>query len=158
MLSQENLVTGRQHSALLFAVNRSSLGRRIGLWLMALLLLSAGTAHFLWPRVFVQIVPPAVPWPAAAVYVSGGCELVLGVALLIPAVSRLAALGVVLLLVAIFPANVYHWLANVPLNGQVAPGWYHAIRLPGQALLIAWAFWLSRPPSTETARPDLPER
>lgn len=110
--------------------------------------------HFLRPAFFVQIVPPAVPWPWAAVYVSGACELVLGVALLVPRLSRLAALGVVLLLVAVFPANVYHWLGHVAVDGTVAPGWYHAIRLPTQALLIAWAFWLFRRPQAETVKEE----
>jgi len=112
---------------------------------MALLLLSAGTAHFVRPGTFVQIVPPLVPWPWAAVYLSGGSELVLGIGLLIPRLSRLAASGIVLLLAAVFPANVYHWLGNVHVDGTVAPGWYHVVRLPMQALLIGWAFWLSRP-------------
>jgi uncharacterized membrane protein len=123
---------------------------------MALLLFSAGTMHFLRPGFFVQIVPPAVPWPWAAVYISGGCEVALGIALLVPRLSRLAALGVVLLLAAVFPANVYHWLGNVAVNGTVAPGWYHAIRLPTQALLMAWAFWLSRRPRTEALKKARP--
>ncbi len=132
-------------------MNSPSAVRRVSLWLMALLLLCAGTTHFARPRLFVQIVPPVVPWPWAVVYVSGGVELLLGIGLLVPRLSRVAALGVVLLLAAVFPANVYHWLGNVRVDGMVAPGWYHAIRLPLQGLLIAWAFWLSRPPARASA-------
>jgi uncharacterized membrane protein len=113
---------------------------------MALLLLAAGTTHFWRPGPFVQIVPPLVPWPLLAVYVSGTAELVLGFALLVPRLSRLAAMGAALLFVAVFPANVYHWLGNVPVDGRLAPGWYHLIRLPAQGLLIFWAIWLSRRP------------
>jgi uncharacterized membrane protein len=135
-------------------VNAPSPGRRVSPWLMALLLLCAGSAHFVRPFSFVQIVPPVVPWPWAAVYVSGAVELTLGIGLLVPRLSRLAALGVVLLLAAVFPANVYHWLGNVRVDGRVAPGWYHAVRLPLQGLLMAWAFWLSRRPSGPVPRPS----
>jgi uncharacterized membrane protein len=113
---------------------------------MAVLLLCAGIAHFLRPAMFVQIVPPVVPWPWAAVYASGAAELLLGVGLLVPGLSHRSALGVALLLVAVFPANVYHWLGDVQVGGSVLPSWYHPVRLPLQGLLIAWALWLSRPP------------
>jgi uncharacterized membrane protein len=126
--------------------------RYLGVGLMALLLLSSGTMHFLRPAMFVQIVPPVVPWPWAAVYVSGAAEVLLGIGLLVPRFSRLSALGVVLLLIAVFPANLYHWLGNVAVDGATMPGWYHLVRLPMQGLLIVWAFWLSRRPRPPQAR------
>ena len=139
-------------SALLSNVSTSPLLRPFALGLMVLFLLSAGTMHFLRPASFAQIVPPFVPFPLAVVYLSGGVELLLGVGLLFPCLSRPAALAVVVLLVAVFPANVYHWLADVHVDGSAAPGWYHFVRIPAQGLLIAWAFWLSRP----SRRPELP--
>jgi uncharacterized membrane protein len=114
--------------------------------MMALLLLSAGTMHFLRPAMFILIVPPGVPWPLAAVYASGAVELFLGAGLLLPRWSQVAALGAAVLFVALFPANVYHWLADVHLGGASAPAWYHFIRLPTQGLLVAWALWLWRSP------------
>ncbi len=103
----------------------------------------------------MPIVPPAIPWPVAAVYVSGAAELGLGLALLVPRLSRAAALGVCVFLVAVFPANVYHWLSGMAVGGMPAPGWYHPVRLSLQGLLIAWAYWLSRsaqPPEAEPTR------
>jgi uncharacterized membrane protein len=132
-------------SVLLVVVTGSSRLRPLALGLMVLLLLCAGTMHFLRPASFVQIVPPLVPFPLAAVYFSGAAELLLGVGLLLPRFSRRAALATVLLLVAVFPANVYHWLADIHVDGSAAPPWYHLFRIPTQGLLIAWAFWLSRP-------------
>jgi uncharacterized membrane protein len=126
-------------------VTASPLLRTLALALMALLLLWAGTMHFLRPASFAQIVPPFVPFPLAAVYLSGVVELVLAVGLLLPSLSRRAASATILLLVAVFPANVYHWLADVHVDGSAAPLWYHLLRVPAQGLLIAWAFWLSRP-------------
>lgn len=125
--------------------------RPVGLALMVLLLLSAGVMHFVRADLFVRIVPPAVPWPLAAVYVSGAAELLLGLGLLIPRVSGWAALGAAALFVAVFPANVYHWLADVQVGGGAASGWYHAFRLPAQGLLIAWALWLYRSAPRATA-------
>jgi uncharacterized membrane protein len=146
-------MTAGKPSVLLSGVSASTVLRPLALGLMVLLLLSAGTMHFLHPASFVQIVPPFVPFPLTAVYVSGGAELLLGVGLLLPRLSRRAALAVVLLLVAVFPANVYHWLADVHVDGSAAPVWYHFVRIPAQGLLIAWAFWLSRPPPrAEVAR------
>jgi len=105
------------------AVTVSSWSRRLSFWLLALLLLSAGTTHFLHPEVFIPIVPPAVPWPLAAGYVSGLAELGLGLALLVPRLSRGAARGVCVFLMAVFPANVHHWLSGMALGGTPAPGW-----------------------------------
>ena len=121
--------------------------RRVGAGVLALLLLSAGLTHFLNPSFFISIVPPFIPWPRLAVGLSGAAELVLGVSLLIPRISRLAAAGAALLFVAVFPANIYHWLGHVQAGGMVAPGWYHTVRLPLQPLLVAWAWWLSRAPA-----------
>jgi uncharacterized membrane protein len=133
-----------------------SIARRIGSGLLALLLLGAGTTHFLRPSAFVQIVPPAIPWPLAAVYLSGLAELALGVGLLVPRLSRAAALGAAALFVAVFPANVYHWLGNVQVDGRAVPGWYHAVRLPLQGVLVAWALWLAwrRPEGSASGRAE----
>jgi hypothetical protein len=50
------------------------------------------------------------------------------------------------LFVALFPANIYHWLAKIDFDGAPAPGWYHVVRLPTQGLLVGWALWLWRAP------------
>jgi uncharacterized membrane protein len=113
---------------------------------MALLLFSAGVMHFARPGMFVRIVPPVVPWPLLAVYASGAAELLLGAGLLLPRWSHLAALGAMVLFVVLFPANVYHWLADVRFDGAAAPAWYHWVRLPTQGLLVGWALWLWRAP------------
>ena len=126
---------------------KTTLLRRAGGWLLALLLLAAGTWHFVRPLPFIHIVPPGIRWPLAVVYLSGMAELVLGLGLLIPGRERTAALGAAAFFVAVFPANVYHWLADVPVEGRVLPGWYHLIRLPMQAVLVAWALWLARRPA-----------
>jgi uncharacterized membrane protein len=83
-----------------------------------------------------------MPWPLFLIYLSGFFEVAFGLLLFVPKYTRLAAWGLVALLVAVFPANLH-----MALNTQLFPGlpplalW---LRLPLQAILIAWAYWLTR--------------
>ena len=94
--------------------------------------------------------PPYLPWPAALVYVSGAAEFVLGVMLCIRHTERLAAWGLIALIVAVPPANL-HMAIHADLYPQYSPAilW---VRLPLQGALIAWAFWYTRPRRYETQR------
>jgi uncharacterized membrane protein len=111
--------------------------------LLALLMLAAGTFHFAHPEPFVAIVPDYLPHPLALVYVSGCFEILGGLGLLIPRVSRQAAWGLIALFVAVFPANVNMALHQLPIGGEVHPigNW---LRLPLQAVLIVWAYWFTK--------------
>ena len=75
--------------------------------LFALFFVVAGLNHFRDPDFYMKIMPPYLPWHYALVILSGIAEFVLGVALLIPKLSRLAAWGLIALLLAIFPANLH---------------------------------------------------
>ncbi len=113
--------------------------RLVFLWLLAGFFVAAGVAHFVVPDFFVRAMPPYLPWHLPLVYVSGVCEVVLGVLVLIPRTRRLAAWGMIALLVAVFPANV-HMALNPELFPILPPAamW---VRLPLQGVLIAWAWW-----------------
>ncbi len=125
---------------------RRLLLRRISLIGLSLFFCGAGVLHFVRPEIFLAIVPPWVPGdPLTVVHVSGICEALGGLGLLLPATRRLAAWGLVLLLIAIFPANLYHALNNVPVEGKTAPLVYHVIRLPLQAVFVWWAWSNTRP-------------
>ncbi len=104
----------------------------------------AGVAHFVRPRFFEAIVPPYLPAPHALVLISGAAEVAGGVGLLIPAVRRAAGWGLVALLLAVFPANVYMWQENVAIDGEHLPRWALLARLPLQFVLIAAVLWSSR--------------
>ena len=111
----------------------------ITLYIMAFFYTFAGISHFLNPKFFLRIVPPYIPMKLTVVYLSGVGEIFLGIAL-IPEVTRsLAAWGVIALLFAVFPANIYHYTSKGA--GMKIPMWLLALRLPIQFLLIAWA-WL----------------
>ena len=100
--------------------------------------IGAGTLHFIRPDSYLKIMPPYVPWPLGLVYLSGFFELLFGLLLLVPRFSRLAAWGIIALLIAIFPANVYLYQHQDIIPG---PPLLHLLRLPLQAVFILWAFW-----------------
>jgi uncharacterized membrane protein len=103
-----------------------------------------GLLHFVAPEGFVRIVPQALPSPLALVYVSGFFEIAGGVGLLIPRVRRLAGLGLVLLYIAVFPANINMALHQIQPAGMTIPVALMWLRLPFQILFIVWAWWASR--------------
>lgn len=123
-----------------------SLVRTLSRSLLAILMIGAGIMHFVNPAFFVKIVPPYLPWPLGLVYLSGLCEIALGVLLLVSKTSRIAAWGLIALFVAVFPANIYVYQHQelIPASPLM-----HFLRLPLQALLILWAYWHTRPGGRE---------
>lgn len=124
------------------------------LYPMAAAYVVAGVAHFAFPAGFVQIVPPFLPAALLLVYLSGVAEIALGFGVLHPRTRRWAAWGLIALLLAVFPANIYMATSGVVVTGTafgtLDPSplvrWG---RLPLQAVLIAWAWWYTQPDSVE---------
>ena len=110
--------------------------------IFGLLFIAAGANHFRDPKFYVAIMPPYLPWHHALVMVSGVAEILLGVGLLIPKTSVYSAWGLILLLIAVFPANI-HMAIHPDLFSQI-PSVALWLRLPLQAVLIAWAYWFTR--------------
>ena len=118
------------------------------LYVMGLGYVVAGVMHFVYPLAYAQIVPPALPAPLLLVYLSGVAEIAVGVGLLYPPTRRAAAVATMLLLAAVFPANVYMATSGVAVQGPVSADPSPAVRwgrLPLQAVLVAWAWWYTRP-------------
>jgi uncharacterized membrane protein len=107
---------------------------------LAGLMIFAGVMHFVSPRVFIRIVPRWLPAPAALVAISGACEILGGLGLLVPSTRRWAAWGLVVLFVAVFPANVNMAAHRLPFGKVPVPDWALWARLPLQAVLVAWAW------------------
>jgi uncharacterized membrane protein len=112
-----------------------------GAYAMGGLYLAAGLNHFINPRFYLPIMPPWVPRPLLAQYVAGFFEMAFGAGVLFAATRSPAAWGLILLLVAIFPANVYMLQQRRTGRFRKIPEWSLWLRLPLQAVLIAWA-WL----------------
>lgn len=104
----------------------------------------AGTMHFVIPEQYVGIMPPALPWHRELVYLSGALEIAGGIGLLVPRTRRAAGIGLVLLLIAVWPANLQMLLnaraAGAPAASQSAL----LLRLPLQLLLMVWVWRASR--------------
>lgn len=116
-------------------------------FLLAILMIGAGITHFVNPGFFLKIMPPYWPLHLELVYLSGCFEIALGALLLVPRFSRFAAWGIVALLIAVFPANIYLFQNQelVP-----APPMVHLLRLLLQIVLILWAYWFTRPNKTHS--------
>jgi uncharacterized membrane protein len=127
------------------------MARLIGRIFLAALFMFAAFWHLVDPQLFMPIMPPWIPAPMAGIVISGVAELVGAVALLAPLrdIQRAAGVILLLLLVAVFPANVYMAVAHVQINGFPSKDWMSWARLPLQPILmliVSWASTIWPPP------------
>jgi uncharacterized membrane protein len=112
-------------------------------FLLAMFFVLAGFNHFFHTAFYLHIMPPYLPWPLPLVYVSGLFEILLGILLLVPKFTRIAAWGLIALLIAVFPANIH-----MAINHDVYPEYSAValwIRLPLQLVLVGWTSWYAIP-------------
>ncbi|WP_372371220.1 DoxX family protein [Candidatus Uabimicrobium sp. HlEnr_7] len=107
-----------------------------------LFFIMAGISHFTNTAFFVKIVPPYLPWHVALVYVSGVIEIALGALLITKRYQAIAGWGLVILLVAVSPANI-HMAMNPQLYPQFSLFFLY-LRLVIQVVLVLWAYWYTR--------------
>ncbi len=111
---------------------------------------TAGANHFLMTDFYLSIMPPYLPWHLFLVYLSGVIEFVVGIALLVPRYTRVAAWCMCATSLAVFPANVH-----MALNAELYPQFNETVmwlRLPGQLLLLAWMYWYTKPDAPAPSR------
>jgi uncharacterized membrane protein len=107
------------------------------------LFIAAGVNHFLVPRAYRRIVPPRLQAEAArVVQISGAAEIAGGVGVLLAPTRRAAGVGLIALLAAVFPANLY--MARTPERFAGVPRWALYARLPLQPLMMWWAWRATR--------------
>lgn len=111
--------------------------KKLLLYTMATLYIAAGINHFRNPAVYLKIIPPYLPWHNAVNGISGIAEIILGLLLFPKSTRNVAAWGLVILLILIFPANVQMAVDWTKENHPQK--WLAYARLPLQALLIWWA-------------------
>jgi uncharacterized membrane protein len=112
--------------------------------LLAAIFLISGCLHFLAPDVYLRIMPPWLPAHRLLVYLSGAAELLGATGLLIPATRHAAAWGLVILLIAVLPANIYMATSHLRLPGIMGQSWAQWLRVPLQIPLIYWAWLYTR--------------
>ena len=106
--------------------------------LLALFFVTAGVLHFIFPQAYIRVMPSWLGWHAALVLVSGIAECAGGIGVLLPATRRIAGWGLLVLCVAVLPANLQMLLDAIAAG---KPGWVVGLlllRLPLQALLMGW--------------------
>lgn len=108
------------------------------LYCMAVIYFIAGCNHFRNPKLYIKIIPEYFPNRKLLNILSGLIEIILAVLLCIPQFTNYAAWGIILLLIAVFPANLYMYQNKKASLGL--PKWVLLLRLPLQLLLIFWAY------------------
>lgn len=114
----------------------------LSIYVMGLFYAIVGYKHFQDPEWFIQIVPPILPFKLTLVYLSGLFEILLGILLMVPAFQSIAARGLIILLICVYPANIYLALTNgaaMNISPEIAWG-----RLPFQFVFLGLAYWHSK--------------
>lgn len=122
---------------------------------MGIMFTIAGLLHFIATDRYLLMMPPFLPFHLELVYLSGVLEMLGGIGLLIPRLQRLAAYGLIALLIAVFPANIYVAMENIQLGGYMSLPLYQWSRLPMQLVLIWWALWSTKKDESQSVRREL---
>ena len=114
----------------------------ITIYIMSIFYILVGIKHFTNVEWFMKIMPPYLPYHKELVYLSGIFEIILGGMLIFENTRFVGCYGLILLLIAVFPANIYLAQTNgLALNTSAIVAWG---RLPFQAVFIALAYWHSK--------------
>ena len=116
--------------------------KKLVLFGLAAFFINVGIDHFINPDFYLSIMPPAFPMHLEAVYISGFFEILGGICVLIPSLRKIAGWGLVALLIAVYPANIY--MALTPEAFPDIPIAILYFRLPLQFLFFYWAYSVTR--------------
>ncbi|MEO6246636.1 MAG: DoxX family protein [Opitutaceae bacterium] len=124
------------------AGGREAKGLGLAGWVLAVFFTAAGANHFRAPAIYLGMMPPWLPWPQAMNAISGAAEMLGGIGLMVPRTRRLAAWGLIVLLIAVFPANLH-----VALQGRMPGTDFSPLvlwgRLPFQVAFVAAVWWIA---------------
>ena len=120
--------------------------KNISIYIMVYFYINVGIKHFTDPYWFLHIIPPYLESIGIElVYISGFFEILLGFLLLFSQTRQISSYGIILLLIAVYPANIYLAFNQEPQEligiSSFAASW---IRLPIQFILIGIAYWHSK--------------
>ena len=111
---------------------------------MSFLYIIVGIKHFVDVEYFVSIVPNYISWKKEAVFISGFFEILLGILLLFHKTRKLAAWGIIMLLIAVFTANIYLYVSDIAREILNISKIDALIRMPFQIPLIIISYWHSK--------------
>ena len=111
---------------------------------MSLLYIIVGIKHFINPDFFINIVPNYICYKKEAVLLSGLIEVILGILLFFKQTRKIAAWGIILLLIAVFPSNIYLYVSEIA-RGKIGISKLQAlVRMFFQIPLLILAYWHSK--------------
>jgi len=114
---------------------------RVGL---SLFFVFTGLGHFIRTREMAAMLPLSVPYRIELVYLTGILELLGAVGVWIPSLTRLTGLLLILMLIAILPANIYSAINHVDFGGHEAGPIYLLVRIPFQLFVIWWTYFATQ--------------
>ena len=123
--------------------------KKITVYSLSFLYIIVGIKHFTDLDFFLVIVPPYICFPEAMVYISGFFEITFGVLLIPKKTRKYAAIGLIFLLIAVFPANIYLFNSEIAQNSYGISSQDALIRMPFQIPLIIIAYWHSKSNSSK---------
>lgn len=129
---------------LIFLKIKMKIFKNITIFIMSLLYITVGIKHFTNPDFFIAIVPPMISWKEEAVLISGFIEVVLGILLLFKQTRKLASWGIILLLIAVFPANIYLYMSEIAREALNISKSQALFRMPFQIPLMIISYWHSK--------------
>ncbi len=111
-----------------------------GLFVMAAVYIFAGIMHFITPKIYMRVMPRYLPKHKFLVYLSGGFEIILGIALCITTLKNIAIYGIIAMLL-VFLVTVHFYMLTSKKAAAGIPKWILILRIPLQFVFIYWA-WL----------------
>ena len=120
--------------------------KSVALYLSVIGYVYVGLLHFIQPDFFLKIMPLYLPYHLPLVYASGFIEITLGFCLLFKKLRFFAGWGLILLLIAVYPANIYLAFNETPqIALGISPFMASWVRLPLQFVFIGLAYWFTKP-------------
>ena len=130
--------------SILFTLNLpSGFLRKLSLFGISVFFIYFGIDHFINPEFYLSIMPPIFPLHLEAVYLSGLFEILGGFGVLIARTRSIAGWGLLALLIAVYPANIYMALTPEAFPDISLFALY--FRLALQFLFFYWAYSITRP-------------
>ncbi|MBS1492782.1 MAG: DoxX family protein [Bacteroidetes bacterium] len=123
--------------------------KKFFIYLMAVFYICAGINHFWHPADYIKIMPPYLSYQSELVFISGVFEILCGILLILPKTRRIGAWLTILLLIAVFPANIQMTINYY--NEHNPDLWISIIRLPIQLILLWWAWLYTKTPLSKVS-------
>ena len=125
-------------------VRKGKLQKSILIIISSIFYTIVGIKHFIEPDYFLSIIPPYLPFHIELVYISGFFEILFGLMILFPKYRYYGSIGLILLLIAVFPANIYLAQSKEAQEAFGASQQIAIWRLPIQGILIWIAYWIRK--------------